>query len=243
MAGAGKWILAGSAVLVLAVGGELLWLHHRNVEDAKTVDTRPDYKADPDDLVALKHEHPMVFKDEKDLKGRTLWVSAGGQMDYYPFSGGKVNLAKSEGVLLGAEPILIKDAVEQSEPAKDALRIPLGDKQVWLVFTKPGSPQEYATQVGYKKDGDYTFLTDDIYFYEDPHQSFSYWGPEVWKAIDAHVAQPGMSERQVQMALGQVSEPHGDKVGDRTVTFDDQGHRKNVTFRNGKATKVEDVTQ
>ena len=160
MTGAVKGILAGSALLAIAVGGELLWLHHRNVEDAKVIDTRPDFKADPDDLVVLKHEHPMVLKDEKDLKGQTIWVSAGGQMDYYAYSGGKVNVDKIEGVLLGGEPIIIKDAVEQAEPAKDAIRIPLGDKQVWLVFTKPGETTQHATQVGFKKDGDYTFLTD-----------------------------------------------------------------------------------
>ena len=241
MAGMVKWIAAGSAILALAVGGELLYIHHRNVEDATAPAAgKPTYKSDPDDEVTLKHEHPMVLKDEKDLKGRTIWASAGGQMDYYPFQAGKV-VFKSEGVLLGAEPIVVKDAIEQVAPAKTAIRIPVGDKQVFLVFTKPGQTTEYATPVGFKKDGDYTFLTDDIYFYEDPHKSFSYWGDNVWKAIDAHQAIAGMSERQVQMALGQVSAPHGDDPGNRLVTFDDQGHPKNVVFVNNKATSISDV--
>ena len=50
-----------------------------------------------------------------------------------------------------------------------------------------------------------------------------------------------MSERQVQTALGQVSDPHGDTVGERTVIYDDQGKPKRVTFSGGKATKIEDV--
>ena len=61
------------------MGGETLFLYHRNHSDDK-VAAKPEYKADPDDLVFLKSEHPMSLKDEKDLKGRTLWVSAGGQM-------------------------------------------------------------------------------------------------------------------------------------------------------------------
>jgi hypothetical protein len=240
---AAKWVLAGSAVLVLAVGGELLYIHHRNAADqAAPTTAASNYKVDPDDEVFVKQEHPMSLKDEKDLKGTTIWVSAGGQMDYYPYADGKIDF-KSAGVLLGAEPIAIKDAIEAVAPARTAIRIPVGDKQVFLIFTHASDPKEYATPVGFVKDGDYTFLTDQIYFYDDPHKLFSYWGPQVWKAIDAHQAEPGMTERQVQMALGQVSSPRGDDVGNRTVTYDDQGHPKNVTFVNGKSTKIEDVKQ
>jgi len=242
MAGAAKWVLTGSAVLLLAVGGEFWWIHHQNAE-SQVIPVAKEAKADPDDLVFVKSEHPMSLKDEKDLKGRTLWVSAGGQMDYYPFVGGKVDFAHSQGVLLGAEPIVAKDAVEQVAPAKTAFRIPAGDKQVLLVFTKANDPKEYATAIGFKQAGDYTFETDQIYFYDDPHKLFSYWGPEVWKGIDTHTAVLGMSERQMQMALGQVSAPHGDAMGDRMVTFDDQGKPKNVTFVNNKATTIVDVKQ
>lgn len=243
MAAPVKWILGGSAVLILAIGGEALYIHHRNTEDQAAPTTAAStFKADPDDEVYVKQDHPMTVKDEKDLKGSTLWVSAGGQMDYYPYANGKIDF-KSAGVLLGAEPILVKDAVEAVAPAKTAIRIPVGDKQVFLIFTHGTDPREYATPVGFKKDGDYTFSTDTIYFYDDPHKLFAYWGPQVWKAIDAHQAEPGMSERQVQMALGQISTPMGDNPGNRTVRYDDQGHPKNVTFVNGKSTKVEDVKQ
>lgn len=242
MAGAWKWVAAGSLVLVLAVGGELLYIRHRNAQD-EAGPVKATYKADPDDEVYVKHEHPMLLKDEKDLKGQTIWVSAGGQMDFYPYSGGKVDFDHSAGVLLGAEPILVKDAIEAVAPKKTAIRIPVGDKQVLLVFTHGTDPKEYATPVGFKQAGDYTFLTDDIYFYEDPHKIYGYWGPSVWHAIDTHTAQPGMSERQVQMALGQVSQPHGDTAGDRTVTFYNNGHPQNVTFVGGKSTTIEDVKQ
>ena len=230
------------AVLVLAVGGEELYLHHRNVEDNKAP-VAVDYNSgDPDDLVYVKGEHPLTLKDEKDLKGRTLWISAGGQMDYYPYNGHTVDFDHSQGVLLGTEKIIAKDAVEQKAPLKAAFRIPQGDKQVLLIFTKPGDPKEYAVPVGNVQNGDYTFATDQIVFYDDPHKMYA-WKPEIWQAIDEHRPILGMNERQMQMALGQVSEPHGDKIGDRMVKFDDQGKPKMVTFVNGKATKIEEIKQ
>ena len=242
-----KIAAASVALFVVAVGGELLYLHHRNVEDQKAP-VVAEAKSDPDDLVYIKAEHPISLKDEKDLKGRTIWMSAGGQMDYYPYNGHTADYMHTEGTLLGAEPMVIQDAIEQAVP-KNAprtatFRIPAGDKQVLLVFTKPNDPaKEYATPVGFKKGGDYTLVTDQIVFYDDPHKLFSYWGPQTWAAIDKHEAIAGMNERQAMMALGEVETPHGDKMGDRMVEFDDQGHPKMVTFEGGKATKIVDQKQ
>ena len=225
-----------TAVLVLAVGIELAYLHHRNEEPAaKAVATQA---ADPDDLVFLKHEHPDTLKDAKDLKGRTLWISAGGQMDYYPFNGKTADYGKSLGVLLGAEPVVIQDAIEQVAPKTATFRIPGGEKQVLLVFTKPGSETKYAVPVGYRENGVYSYSTDEIFFYDDPHTLYSHWGPAIWKSVDAHEATVGMNERQVQLALGQVSKSGQDTIGDRTVEYDNQGKPKRVLFEKGKAVSV-----
>lgn len=235
-----KVALGSGLLFVIAVGGELLYLRHRNAVDQTAPVATSTYKADPDDDVFLKREHPYEFKDAKNLKGRTLWVSAGGQMDYYPYNGHTVDYAHSQGVLLGAEKITIKDAVEQSAPKSAAFRIPQGDKQVLLVFTKQDSPKEFAVPVGDREGTSYNFQTDEIFFYSDPHILYKHWSPEIWKAIDEHRAIPGMNERQVQLALGQISTPHGDKVGDRRVEFDDQGKPKIITFVDNKATTITD---
>ncbi len=239
-----KWGLGGVLILAIAVGGELLWVHHRNQQDDAPV-AKKEYKSDPDDLVFVKSEHPMTFKDAKDLKGRSLWVSAGDQMVYYPVNGHTIDFAHQQGMLMGAEKVVVEDAVEQVA-AKDRFnRIPLGDKQVFVIFTKPNGADPaklYAVPVGFKQGGDYTFSTDQIFFYDDPHVLFKHWGPEVWKAVDEHKAIPGMTERQVQTALGQVSTPHGDTIGERTVEFDNQGKPVRVVFSGGKATKIEDET-
>jgi hypothetical protein len=234
----GPKVAIGSVlVLLLAGGGEVAWIHHRNhADDAPVVKDEP--KSDPDDLVFLKKEHPDNLKDEKGLKGRPLWMSAAGQMDYYAYNGKSVDFAKSQGVLLGAEKLNVKDAVEQVAPKKAAIRIPTGDKQVLLVFTKDGSETEYAVPVGYREAGTYHLLTDEIFFYEDPHQLFKYWKPEIWSAIDSHKAVVGMNERQAEMALGQVITPHGDTMGDRTIDFYNLGHPVTIVFEHGKATKV-----
>jgi hypothetical protein len=235
----GPKIAIGSVVLLaVLVGGELAWLHHRNAEDDKPA-VKADYKSDPDDLVFIKKERPDSLKDAKGYVGRSLWVSAGGQMDYFPYVGHKVDFSKSEGVLLGTEKLNVKDAVEQVAPAKKyTSRMPTGDRQVLLVFTKGTDPKEYAVPVAYHQDGQYTFFMDDIFFYDDPHQLFNYWKPEIWSAIDQHKAIPGMSERQAMMGLGQIITPHGDTAGDRTVDFYNDGHPLSIRFVNGKATTI-----
>ena len=234
-----KIAIGVTLLFVLAAGGEIAYIHHERTTD--TTVKKADYKTDPDDLVFLKKRRPDSMKDIEAYKGDTLWVSAGGQMDYYPFSGGKVDWDHSAGTLPSTQKILVKEAIQAVAPKKTAIRIPTGDKQVLLVFTMPGDAKEYATPVGYEEGGAYTFLADEIFFYDDPHVLFNYWGPQVWAAIDAHKVIPGMSERQAQTSLGQVLTPNGDTVGDRSVQFYNNGHPVLVTFVNDKATSIKDV--
>jgi hypothetical protein len=176
------------------------------------------------------------MKEVKELKGSTLWVSAGGQLEYYPYAGHAAQYGKSAGALLGAEPLVVKDAIEQVAPKGATMRIPGGDKQALLVFTKPGDTNEYAVPVGYKQDGQYTFLTDEIFFYDDPHELYKHWGPEIWKAVDAHQVILGMNERQVELSLGQVSQSTSKAYGDRMVVFANMGKPMAVTFVKNKVT-------
>ena len=142
-----KAAIAATVVLILAVGGEALWLHHER--NLPVVVKAPERVATPDDdLVFLKQKRPDSMKDVKELVGSTLWVSAGGQMEFYPYVGHAAQYGKSAGTLLGAEPIVVKDAVEQVAPKTATLRIPGGDKQVLLIFTKPNETKEYAVPVG-----------------------------------------------------------------------------------------------
>jgi hypothetical protein len=230
-----KAAIGGTVLLILAVGGEVAWLHHeRNIP---SVIKAPVHEVIPeDDLVFLKKKRPDSLKDVKELKGSTVWVSAGGQLEFYPYVGHAVQYGKSAGTLLGAEPIVIKDAVEQVAPKSATFRIPGGDKQVLLVFTKPNDTKEYAVPVGYRQGSDYTFYTDEIFFYDDPHELYKHWGPEIWKAVDAHQVILGMNERQVELSLGQVSKSTSQAYGNRMVVFANMGKPMAVTFVNNKVT-------
>jgi len=233
-----KAAIGGTAVLLLAVGIEVAWLHHeRNApETPVTVATE---KTDPDDLVFLKKERPSSMADLKDLYGKTVWVSAGGQMDYYPYAGHRADYAKSAGTLLGAEPMAIKDAFEQVAPKSATFRIPGGDRQVLLVFTLPKSAdpaKEYAVPVGDQEGKDFTFFTDELFFYDDPHELYKHWGPQIWQAVDSHQVVLGMNERQVELALGQVSKSLSNEYGNRLVVFANLGKPMAVTFVKNKVT-------
>jgi hypothetical protein len=160
-------------------------------------------------------------------------------MDYYPSTGRHADYANTAGTLLGAEPLLIKGYFEQAAPATSRSRIPRGDRHVLLAFTKPKSDtpdKEYAVPVGYHDQSGYTLYTDEIFFYDDPHELYKHWGPEVWKAVDSHQVILGMSEREVQMALGQVSQSTSNDYGDRLVVYDNLGKPMDVTFVKNKVT-------
>jgi hypothetical protein len=228
-----KAAIGGTLVALLAVGGQIVYLHHqRNL--AGMVAARVDYgPTDPDDLVFLKKERPSSLADVKQLASTTIWVSAGGQMEYYPYAGHHADYAKSAGTLLGAEPLIVKDAFEQVAPKTATYRIPGGDKQVLLAFTMPKSAdpkKEYAVPVGYVQGGDYTFFTDEVFFYDDPHGLYKHWGAKVWEAVEAHQVILGMNERQVELSLGQVSKSVSNEYGNRMVVFANVGHPMAVTF-------------
>jgi hypothetical protein len=244
----GSRIAAGvTALFVVAIGGQLIYLHHRNVVDENMQVARKEQYVKPtltqDEMVYLRKQRPDSPKDERALIGKTIWVSAGGQMDYYKDTGNHVDYAHPVGVLLGAEPLEVKGVFEQVPPktGRPVARIAAGERHVLLAFTMPRSAdpkQMYATPVGNYMDGGYNFLTDEIFFYDDPHVLYKHWGPEMWAHIDKHEAAPGMSEDQAMMALGQVIDPHGDTVGDRSVTFNNDGHPLTIEFEKDKAVKI-----
>ncbi len=193
-----------------------------------------------DDLVFLKKLRPSSMADLKDIYGKTLWVSAGGQMDYYPVTGKVAQYAKPAGTLLGAQEIHVKGAVEQVAPKAATFRIKGGDRQVLLVFTLPGDDKkEFAVPVGYREGGQYTLdAVDEIFFYEDPHVLYKHWGPKIWQAVDSHTVIQGMNERQVELSLGQVSKSTAgiELYGNRMVIFANMGHPMAVTFVKNQVT-------
>jgi hypothetical protein len=239
-----KIAIGVTALFVLAIGVRIGLIYRANHE-AMAVPKNPyaDVKVDPDDLVFLKKERPDSLANERTLIGQTLWVSAGGQMDYYLDKGKHVDYAHPVGILLGATPLIVKDVFEQKAPAsgRAVARIPAGEKHVLLAFTLPASSDPktlYATPVGDFDNGLYTLLNDEIFFYDDPHQLYKHWGAATWAHIDKHEVVLGMSENQAMMALGQVMKPDSNNTGDRDVTYDNDGHPITIQFVNNKAVRI-----
>jgi hypothetical protein len=235
-----KVAIGATLVAILAVGVRVGMIYReRNAPVATKAPERT--KIADDDLVFLKQKRPASMADMKELFGTTVWISAGGQLEYFPVSGKTVQYAKSAGTLLGAQELKVKGAVEQVAPKAATFRIPGGDKQVSLIFTLPASKdpaKEYAAPVGYRQDGKYTFYTDEILFYEDPHTLYKHWGPEIWKAVDEHRVILGMNERQVQLSLGQVSKSTSKDYGNRMVVFANLGKPMAVTFVKNQVTAM-----
>jgi hypothetical protein len=230
-----KAAIGATLVAIVAVGVRVGMIYRERNAPAVVKPAEREKIAD-DDLVFLKQKRQSSMADVKDLKGSTLWVSAGSQLDFYPYAGHAVAFSKPAGTLLGAEPLVVKDFVEQVAPASATHRIPGGEKQVDMVFTRPGDTKEYAVPVGYRESGQYTFYMDEIFFYDDPHVLYKHWGPEIWKAVDDHTVILGMNERQVELSLGQVSKSGSKDYGNRTVEFANLGKPMAVTFEKNKVT-------
>jgi hypothetical protein len=234
-------VFAGAALVGFgSIAVEVLYLHAERtstVISAASAESNAGF--DADDLVFLKKERPSTLADLKQLNGTTVWVSAAGQMEYYPYTSQHADFSKPVGTLLGAEPLAIQESFEQAAPQQTQSRIPVGDKQVLLAFTLPKSAdpsQLYAVPVGYKKAADYTILTDEIFFYADPHDLYKHWGPQIWQAVDSHQVILGMNERQVQLSLGQVSRSVSQQYGDRVVIYSNLGKPMAVTFVKNQVT-------
>lgn len=243
----GKKIALGvTVVMIAAVGLRVGLIYKANHEEAPVPKPAYDSPAMTDDdaiTMNLKKQRPDSLKDERELIGKTIWMSAGDQMDYFHYASHHADYAHPVGTLQGAEPLLIKDVFEQVAPPKAAvlIRVPAGQRHVLLAFTLPKSADpkaEYAVPVGYYQGGFYTFVSDEIFFYDDPHILYKHWGADMWAHIDKHETVPGMNERQAMMALGEVIRPSSDSIGDRTVTYDNNGHPVTILFEKNKAVTI-----
>jgi hypothetical protein len=82
------------------------------------------------------------------------------------------------------------------------------------------------------------YYPDLLFYYDDPHTIYDHWPKDVWAAIDAHQVKPGMSEVETRMAIGQNLRVDGEREGDRTVTYDQNGRHWSVTYVGNRATAI-----
>ena len=197
-------------------------------------------KLTADDVAGVRMEFPGQFDDLKDEEGKTVWMKNGYTIPYFPYAGGKVDFKKRVGLIPPLQKLDLKKAIKAAVPADVDDGISHGTRQAMYVFTLPGEDKkEYATPVGAIDASEEQYYSDLLYFYDDPHTIYANWPKDVWAAVDAHQAKPGMNELQTRLALGQKVQTDSQTEGNRTVTYDQDGKKWTVTFVKDRATKVQ----
>jgi hypothetical protein len=200
------------------------------------------YSSNMDDYVTPHKIFPYnVESAKKELVGKPMWVKTGNVLPYFPYdlAAHTVNFKQKTGLFPPVAKLQVKDVIL----ARDATLPKVGEitviqKKIMAVFEKVGEPGTYATAIGSNTSDDYTFTTNDMFFFEDPHQLYKHWPAETWSAIDRHQAIQGMSELQAAFALGaNISAGEGD-YGNRTIEFVNAGKPVTVVFEKNKATSV-----
>ncbi|MBV9073668.1 MAG: hypothetical protein JOZ10_08565 [Acidobacteria bacterium] len=229
------FVLAGIRVFMIYRG------RHAAVP-APAATPNPNFSAD--DYVVPTQTHAYDLKSSKEaLDGKTVWVKSGNQVYYYPVSGGHVDFKHATGLLPPLDKLSITNVMQATAPASKGQEIAPGvrvhEEQVLAAFHRADDSKTYAAPIGASRGGDYTLYINDTFYFEDPHQLYKHWPPDIWSAIDQHQAKKGMNELQVAMALGVgVPQGSGGEYGNRTLTFDNNGHPITVTFDHNRAVQV-----
>jgi hypothetical protein len=229
-----------TTLVTLAIGGSYLfsvWKHRQNPGVIPQDHARRTLSKD--ELVVMREFFPVHFEDTLRLEGTTVWMKNGYTMPYYPFTAGHVLFSKRLGVIPSAERMEVKKIVKSAVPAGEDDSIEHGSRQAFAVFALPGSAGLYATPIGYMQGNVEAYYCDLLFYYDDPHTIYDHWPKEVWAAIDAHQVKPRMSEVETRMAVGRKLHANGDKEGDRTVTYDQNGKHWTVTYVKNQATLIQ----
>jgi hypothetical protein len=185
-----------------------------------------------DSYVTPRKLHPYDLKSARQLTEQPVWVKVGYYHAYYPYNAAsqKTDFAHEAGTLGPLQKLGIRDVVRDVSPKAP------GTKQVLATFELEG--KSYAVPIGAEKDGDFKIYSDDIFFMEDPHELYKHWPADVWKAIDNHEVQPGMSELQVICAIGGGMLDGASTSFSRTLHYANGGKPLTITYRNDKAVEI-----
>lgn len=234
-----KKIFLITTFITLTIGGIYLLSVWKHRQDPGIVSrTGANEALSEDDLAEVKALFPAHFEDLQQLEGTSVWMKNGYTMPYFPFAGGHVEFARRVGLIPATQRLEVKKIVKAAAPAKVDDGIQHGSRQAFAVFALPGGKDLFATAVGAMEGNQEAYFTDVLFFYDDPHKIYDHWPNDVWAAIEAHQVKQGMSELQTRMAIGQKMHPDGDKEGDRTVSYDQDGKHWTVTYVKNRAITV-----
>ena len=220
------------AAIVLAGGRAAYVVYERREAMKEDAKPRQETALKADYYVTPKRLHPYDLKSARQLTEQPVWVKVGYQLTYYPYDRQrhKADFAHEAGTLLPLQKLAIQEVVTGASPLAP------GIKQVLACFEVEGKSN--AVPIGAEKGSDFRIYSDDIFFIEDPHELYKHWPADIWRKIDAHEVQAGMSELQTIFAIG-VGIPQGSgNFGSRTLHYANGGKPLAITFQNDKAVEI-----
>jgi len=185
----------------------------------------------PDYYVVPKKLYPYDLKSARQLTEQPVWVKEGYRYTYYPYQRAGADFSHEAGLLLPLEKLEVKDVVTDRTPGSPE------ERQIMAVFEQAG--QAYAFPIGSIKQGNYRIYSDEMLYIQDPHQLYKHWPQEIWQAIDQHQVKPGMSELQVDFAIGAGFLEGTGTTEVRTLNYPNGGKPLRITFRDGRAAEIQ----
>ena len=176
--------------------------------------------------------HAYDLASARELTRQPVWVQEGYRFTYYPYDTARrrADFVHEAGLLGPIEELHITNVVAQPTPNKPNYH------QIAAIFEKSG--RSYAVPVGTESGGSFQIYADQMFFYEDPHQLYSFWPAKTWEAIRNHEVTLGMNEYQADFAVGMgVPQPQSDPDV-KVVKYPNGGHSLTVTYRKGEAFKI-----
>jgi len=233
-----KFILISTLVTLVVGGIYLLVVYQKRQSPGVQTQSSTEQNLTDDDVAIVRQMFMTSFDDAVKLQGASVWMKNGYTLPYFPYEGGRVEFAKKVGLIPSAQKLDIKKVIKAAAPASVDDGIDHGSKQVFAVFTLPGSTSMEATPIGVIEGSQEQYFCDLLFYYDDPHTIYSNWPKDVWAAIDAHQVKAGMSELETRMAIGQKIDNTGGTVGNRTINYDQDGKKWTVTYVKNRATTI-----
>lgn len=246
-AGWHKRFLVIMIVVLALVTARTAYIFHERAKPGVLPPKPPTIALTDDDYVTPHRIVPYDLKSAgKELAGKTVWVRTGNAVPYYRYhpASRSVDFAAKAGVLPPLDKLEVKDVVLARAPV--SLRpgqVAVVRMQIMAVFEEPSHPGEFAVAIGTNLGDDFTFNVNDIFYYEDPHELYKHWPPDVWNAIDHHQVQKGMNELQVSFALGAMVGASPGDYGNRWAQYRSGSGLVTVTFEKNRVTEIEGTAQ
>jgi hypothetical protein len=228
-------------ILALVVAGlRTGYILYQRHEDSLAAEKQTKAKnvgySDADYYVTPRKLYPYDLQTAKQITQQPVWVKEGYRYTYYRCDAAtrRTDFGHDAGLLLPIERLEINDVVTGVPPGAGNRR------QVMALFQKDG--KSYAVPIGFEAEGQYKIYSDEIFYYDDPHQLYKHWPADVWDSVAKHEVKTGMNEIQAVFALGMGMPDAGSSSYEKIVRYPNGGKPLVVIYHDGKAVEIRSGT-